>query len=67
MNASTLTPIRTLGPLTTDQRAIVMEHAPSLSVEGRRMFRRLLILAQERGLSAAVIARSAQQAREHTV
>ena len=54
-----------LGPLTREQRAAIMQHAPALSVESRRLFRRLLILAQERGLSADVIARAAAQAREH--
>ncbi len=55
----------TLGPLTATQRSQIMAQATSLELEARRLFRRLLILAQERGLDANVIARAAAQAREH--
>ncbi len=58
-------PAGTLGPLTASERRAIMEHAPSLSTEGRRLFRRLLVLAHERGLSGTIIARAASQAREH--
>ncbi len=57
--------VGTLGPLTASQRRAIMEHAPSLSPEGRRLYRRLLVLAHGRGLSDSVIARAAGQAREH--
>ncbi len=57
--------ISLLGPLTAPQRQAIMSHAPALSSDGRRLFRRLLILASERGLSESVIARAAAQAREH--
>jgi hypothetical protein len=55
----------TLGPLTATQRSHIMSHATALNAEARRLFRRLLILGQERGLEAEVIARAAAQAREH--
>jgi hypothetical protein len=55
----------TLGPLTAAQRSQIMAHATTLTPEARQLFRRLLILAQERGLEADVIARAASQAREH--
>jgi hypothetical protein len=55
----------TLGPLTATQRSLIMTHATALSPEARRLFRRLLILAQERGLDGEIIARAAAQAREH--
>jgi hypothetical protein len=55
----------TLGPLTAEQRSEIMGQATSLSPEARQLFRRLLILAQDRGLDADVIARAAAQAREH--
>ena len=55
----------TLGPLTAAQRSQIMAQATALTVEARRLFRRLLILAQERGLDGDVIARAAAQAREH--
>jgi hypothetical protein len=42
-----------------------MHHARSMRVSARRTFRRLLILAQERGQSAEIIARTAHQAHEH--
>jgi hypothetical protein len=65
MPTSTLTHEMTLGPLTFVQRAEIMRHAPRLSVEARQLFRRLLILAQERGLDSDTIARAAAQARAH--
>jgi hypothetical protein len=55
----------TLGPLTAAQRSAIMSEATALNAEARKLFRRLLILAQERGLSADTIARAAAQAREH--
>ncbi len=55
----------TLGPLTPAQRQAIMAHAPALSQDGRRLFRRLLVLAQERGLTDDVIVRAAAQARAH--
>lgn len=54
-----------LGPLTPAERAAIMRYAPSLSVEARRLFRRMLIVGQEAGLSDAFIAHAAAQAREH--
>ena len=65
MSTLLLEPTATLGPLTSDQRATIMRHASSLSPEARRVFRRLLILAQPHGLSEAVVGRSAAQARAH--
>ena len=62
---STLTHEMTLGPLTAEQRATIMSHATTLSPEARRVFRRLLILAQEHGLYAETISRAAAQARAH--
>ena len=62
-NTSTLE--RTLGPLTAAQRRDIMSFAPALSVEARQVFRRLLILRQERGLTAESIARAAAQASAH--
>lgn len=68
MTTATATPPKLhLGPLSAQERAAIMQHAPSLSAEGRRTFRRLLILAEERGLSTDVIARAASQAREHSL
>jgi hypothetical protein len=55
----------TLGPLTAIQRSDIMRHAPSLSLEARQLFRRLLILAQDRGLNTETIAKAAAQARAH--
>jgi hypothetical protein len=55
----------TLGPLTAAQRSNIMEHAPSLSIEARQLFRRLLIVRQDRGLSRESIARAAAQASAH--
>jgi hypothetical protein len=62
---STLIHEMTLGPLTAAQRIEIMRHAPSLTAEARQLFRRLLILAQDRGLEAESIARAAAQARAH--
>jgi hypothetical protein len=55
----------TLGPLTATQRTEIMTRATVLSPEARRLFRRLLILAQPRGLESDAIARAAAQARAH--
>ena len=55
----------TLGPLTAAQRTEIMNHATILTPEARRLFRRLLILGQERGLAGEAIARAAAQARAH--
>ena len=55
----------TLGPLSASQRSDIMSHATALSVEARRVFRRLLLLSQARGLNSDSIARAAAQAREH--
>jgi len=60
-----LTREQTLGPLTIDQRQAIMQHATGMTPSARRTFRRLLILAQTRGLDANVIARTAAQAHEH--
>ena len=62
-----LTREMTLGPLTAEQRAEIMRFAPSLSVEARQVFRRLLILRQDgtNGLTAEIIARAAAQASAH--
>jgi hypothetical protein len=65
MFTSTLTHEMTLGPLTAAQRTEIMRHAPALSTEARQLFRRLLVLAQARGLDADTIARAAAQARAH--
>ena len=55
----------TLGPLTAAQRSEIMRFAPSLSIEARQVFRRLLVLRQDRGLSNEIIARAAAQASAH--
>ncbi len=55
----------TLGPLTAGQRADIMRHAPSLSIEARRVFRHLLMLNHTHGLTSDAIARAAAQARAH--
>ncbi len=55
----------TLGPLTASQRSAIMSHATDLSVGARRVFRRLLIVTQSRGLNDDTIARAAAQARAH--
>jgi hypothetical protein len=62
---STLIHEMTLGPLTAAQRTEIMRHAPTLSIAARQLFRRLLILAQDRRLDSDVIARAAAQARAH--
>jgi hypothetical protein len=67
MSTSTLFEINemTLGPLSAAQRSDIMRHATVLSVEARRVFRRLLIVGQEHGLEADFISRAAGQARAH--
>jgi hypothetical protein len=67
MSTSTLFEINemTLGPLSAAQRSEIMRHATSLSVQARRVFRRLLIVGQGHGLDAEFIGRSAAQARAH--
>jgi hypothetical protein len=65
MSTATFTLEKTLGPLSAAQRRDIMNYAPSLSIEARQVFRRLLIVSQDRGLSAATIARAAAQARAH--
>ena len=55
----------TLGPLSAAQRTQIMSQASALTPEARQLFRRLLILAQERGLDSHVIEMAAAQAREH--
>jgi hypothetical protein len=60
-----LEPTATLGPLSVDQRAAIMRHAVALEPEARRVFRRLLILAQPHGLAEDLITRSAAQAKAH--
>jgi hypothetical protein len=62
---TTITREMTLGPLTGEQRTEIMRFAPSLSVEARQVFRRLLILRQENGLTSQTIARAAAQASAH--
>jgi len=62
---STLTHEKTLGPLTSGQRTEIMSHATSLTAPARQLFRRLLILGQERGLESETIARAAAQSRAH--
>jgi len=65
MSTTTLTHETTLGPLTAGQRTDIMRHAVPLTAEARRLFRRLLVLGQERGLETDFIARTAAQARAH--
>jgi hypothetical protein len=65
MPTSTLIHEMTLGPLTPVQRTTIMTHAAPLTPEARRIFRRLLIIGQERGLESESIARAAAQARAH--
>jgi hypothetical protein len=55
----------TLGPLSAEQRTEIMSYATQLSADARKVFRRLLILGQEHGLSSDSIARAAAQARAH--
>ena len=38
-----------LGPLTAAQRSEIMRHARTLSMPARQLFRRMLILRQDRG------------------
>ncbi len=56
---------RTLGPLSAGQRSEIMRHAPQLSAEARRVFRRLLMLNHPQGLNPETITRAAAQARAH--
>ena len=63
--STTITREMALGPLTAEQRADIMSFAPSLTVEARQVFRRLLILRQDRGLTSESIARAAAQASAH--
>ncbi|MBV9895893.1 MAG: hypothetical protein JO020_17145 [Chloroflexi bacterium] len=67
MTTTTSTREMTLGPLTAEQRTDIMRFAPSLSVEARQLFRRLLILRQDglNGLTGETIARAAAQASAH--
>jgi hypothetical protein len=65
MSTSTLIDEITLGPLTGPQRAEIMRHATALTPEARRVFRRLLVLGQSRGLEPEFIARAAAQAIAH--
>jgi hypothetical protein len=65
MSTSTLIDEITLGPLTATQRSEIMRHATELGPEGRRVFRRLLILGQTHGLESDSIGRAAAQARAH--
>jgi hypothetical protein len=65
MTTSTLTHEMTLGPLTATQRTDIMRHATALTAEARQLFRRLLILGQDRGHESESIARAAAQARAH--
>jgi hypothetical protein len=65
MSTPTSTLEMTLGPLTAAQRSDIMQHAPSLSIAARQLFRRLLIVGQDRGLSTEFIVRAAAQARAH--
>ena len=57
----------TLGPLSGEQRSQIMHFAPSLSIEARQLFRRLLIVRQNgaNGLTSETIARTAAQASAH--
>jgi hypothetical protein len=65
MSTTTSTRELTLGPLSAAQRAEIMRFAPSLSIAARQVYRRLLIVRQERGLSFESIARAAAQASAH--
>ena len=65
MSTSTLINEITLGPLTATQRSEIMRQATALGPEGRRVFRRLLILGQTHGLESDSIGRAAAQARAH--
>ena len=63
--AHTLLHEMTLGPLSAAQRSEIMRHAPTLSIAARQLYRRLLILGQDRGLEPEAISRAAAQARAH--
>jgi hypothetical protein len=65
MPTTTSTLERTLGPLSATQRREIMHHAPALSIAARQVFRRLLIVGQDRGLTSESISRAAAQARAH--
>jgi hypothetical protein len=65
MSSTLETRADTLGPLTPEQRIAIMEHARLMQPSARRTFRRLLVLAQNRGLATDVISRTALQAHEH--
>jgi hypothetical protein len=65
MSTTTSTLELTLGPLSAAQRSDIMRLAPTLSHEARQLFRRLLILGQDRGLTSESIVRAAAQARAH--
>jgi hypothetical protein len=65
MSTTTSTREMTLGPLSGAQRTEIMRFAPAMSVEARQVFRRLLVLRQDNGLSGETIARAAAQATAH--
>lgn len=65
MSTTTLIDEMMLGPLTAAQRSEIVRHAAELGPEGRRVFRRLLILAQTHGLESDAIGRAAGQAGAH--
>jgi len=65
MFTTTTTREMTLGPLSAAQRTEIMRFAPTMSVEARQVFRRLLVLRQSNGLSSQTIARAAAQATAH--
>lgn len=67
MTTTTITREMTLGPLKAEQRTEIMRLAPSLSVQARQLFRRLLILRRDspNGLTTETIARAAAQASAH--
>ena len=65
MFTTTSTREMTLGPLSAAQRTEIMRFAPAMSVEARQVFRRLLVLRQDNGLSGETIARAAAQATAH--
>lgn len=65
MFTTTTTRAMTLGPLSAAQRTEIMRFAPTMSVEARQVFRRLLVLRQTNGLSSQTIARAAAQATAH--
>ena len=65
MSTSTVTREMTLGPLSAAQRTEIMRFAPAMSVGARQVFRRLLVLRQDNGLSGQTIARAEAQATAH--